>query len=240
MSRMEDALPFFKAFEVWIYLVLGLAAVYFVYRFILAWQDLRDAAFGLERESAQAKVNQAASLLVLLLAMAVGEFVLVTFIAPAMPGAVPLPTPTVDLLATPTTTLPGPTPGETQPGALATAAVTPTTGVQGSGCVPDQIVIAAPQDGAEINGVVEIRGTANIPNFGFYKLEMKTVEATDWLTILAGNEVRVDTTLGFWNTSLLVPGVQQLSLVVTDNQGQTQPPCIIQVRVSNPSITVQP
>jgi hypothetical protein len=240
---MEDALPFFKAFEVWIYLVLGLAAGYFIYRFILAWQDLRDAAFGLERESAQAKVNQAASLLVLLLSMAVAEFVLVTFIAPAMPGAAPLPTPTVDLLATPTTTLVATTlVGATleTPQASTPAAVTPTPVVQGSGCAPDQIVLASPQDGAEISGVVEIRGTANIPNFGFYKLEMKTVEATDWLTILAGNEVRIDSTLGFWNTSLLVPGVHQLSLVVTDNQGQTQPPCVIQVRVSSPAATNQP
>jgi hypothetical protein len=237
---MEDALPFFKAFEVWIYLGLGLVALYFIYRFILAWQDLRDAAFGLERESAQAKVNQAASLLVLLLALAVGEFVLVTFIAPAMPGAVSLPTPTVDLLATPTTTLPGPTPGGTLTGVPVQEAITPTPGVQGSGCVPDQIEISSPPDGAETNDVIEIRGTANIPNFGFYKLEMKTLEATDWLTILAGNEVRIDSTLGFWNTSLLVPGVYQLSLVVTDNQGQTLPACVIQVNVVNPLNTPQP
>jgi hypothetical protein len=71
------------------------------------------------------------------------------------------------------------------------------------------------------------------PNFGFYKLEMKRVEETNWLTILAGNEVKVDGTLGAWNTSLLSPGDHQLSLVVTDNQGNSLEPCIIQVRVTN-------
>ena len=110
---MEEALSFFRAFEIWIYLLLGLGGLIYIRKFILAWQELRGATFGLERESAQARLNQAASMLVLLLTMAVTEFVLVSFIAPAVPGAIPLPTPTLDLLATPTITLPATTP---QPG----------------------------------------------------------------------------------------------------------------------------
>jgi len=108
---MIEALRLFRAYEVWIYLLLGLGALYFVRKFILAWQELRDSGFGLERENAQLRLNQAAGFLVLLLAMAISEFVLVSFIAPSVPGAIPLPTPTLDLLASPTTTLPPTTPG---------------------------------------------------------------------------------------------------------------------------------
>lgn len=237
---MEEALRFFRAYELWIYLLLGFGGLIYVRKFIIAWQELRDSAFGLERESAQTRLNQSASVLVLLLAMAITEFVLVSFVAPTVPGATPLLTPTLDLLATPSTTLPQFTP---EPGATLT---TPTTtnaiglATPDNGCIPGQIMIASPENGGEISGVVVITGTANIPSFGFYKLEMKRPEETNWLTILAGDEVKINDTLGTWNTSLLSPGNHQLGLVVADNQGQTQTPCIIQVRVETTLETPQP
>ena len=109
---MEEALRFFRAYEIWIYLILGLGGLIYIRKFILAWQELREAAFGLERESAQTRLNQSASVLTLLLALSVTLFFLVSFVAPTMPGAIPLLTPTLDLLATATPTLP-PTPPET-------------------------------------------------------------------------------------------------------------------------------
>jgi hypothetical protein len=236
---MIEALRLFRAIEVWIYLLLGLGALFFIRKFILAWQELRDSGFGLERESAQVRLNQAAGFLVLLLAMAISEFVLVSFIAPAVPGAIPLPTPTLDLLASPTTTLLPTTPQPGQPNAATpTGAQTPQAAA--GGCLPGQVEITSPANGGEVNEVVEIQGSANIPNFGFYKLEMKRVEETSWLTILAGNEIIVNGTLGSWNTSLLPPGDLQLSLVLTDNQGQVLEPCIVQVRVTNIALTPQP
>lgn len=241
---MIEALRLFRAYEVWIYLLLGLGALYFVRRFVLAWQELRDSGFGLERESAQVRLNQAAGFLVLLLAMAISEFVLVSFIAPSVPGAIPLPTPTLDLLASPTTTLlpttpeAGALPADTTPTG-APAGVLTTPGGQ-PGCLPGQIEITSPPNGGEVSEVVEIQGTANIANFGFYKLEMKRLEETSWLTILAGNEIIINGVLGSWNTSLLSPGDHQLSLVLTDNQGQVLEPCVVQVRVTNTAVTPQP
>lgn len=231
---MEEAIRFFRAYEVWIYLLLGLGVLIYIRKFIVAWQELREAAFGLERESAQARLNQSATMLAMLIALAVSEFFLVSFVAPTMPGAVPLLTPTLDLLATTTSTLPPEEPGITGTPLAGTPspAISPAVA---EGCIPGQIMITSPQDGSEIGGVVTITGTASIPSFGFFKLEMKRVEESNWLTILAGNEVKVDATLGAWNTSLLSPGDHQLSLVVTDNQGQPQPPCIVQVRVNNPA-----
>jgi hypothetical protein len=93
-------------------------------------------------------------------------------------------------------------------------------------------MITIPEDGSEVKDVTEVIGTANTPNFGFYKLEMKRTEETSWLTILAGNEPKTDEILGTWNTGLLAPGNHQLSLVVVDNQGEASAPCIIQVRVT--------
>lgn len=226
---MEEALRFFRAFEVWIYLLLGLGGLFYARKFILAWQELRGAAFGLERESAQTRLNQAASVLVLILTMTVVEFILVSFVAPTVPGANPLLTPTLDLLATPTTTLPA---IET-PAVVEAPAETPTAPLQpiASGCVDGAILITAPPNGAEVSGVVRVTGTADIPNFGFYKFEMKRPEDTVWLTIQAGNQPVQDGDLGDWDTRRLSPGEYQLGLVVVDNQGRSSEPCIVQVRV---------
>jgi hypothetical protein len=231
---MVEALRFFRAYEIWIYLVIGMGAVIYLRKFSLAWGDLRNAAFGLERQSAQGRLNQAASVLALLLTLFVTEFILVSFIAPATPGAIPIPTPTLDLLATPTTTLAA-TPaagGETPSAPAAEGSAAGTPGLP-AGCTPGQVMISEPPEGGEISGVVTVKGSARIDNFGFYKLEMKRAEETAWLTILAGNQPVVDDTLGLWNTSLLSPGDHQLSLVVSDNQGKSLPPCIVQVRVTS-------
>ena len=241
---MEEALRFFRTYEVWIYLLLALAGFLYLRKFIIAWEELRGAAFGLERDSAQARLNQAASVLVLLLTMVVIEFILVSFIAPAMPGAAPLPTPTLDLLATPTITLPPPTPGTPGTPGISTPLTetlnTAATPLAGDGCAPGQVSIAVPQEGQEIRGSVDISGTVDIPNFGFYKFEMKLQDSPEWLTILAGNEPKQESVLGTWNTSLLSPGNYQLGLIVTDNQGQSLPPCIVNVRVAVPVETPEP
>lgn len=253
---MEEALSFFRALEVWIYLLLGLGGLLYIRKFIMAWQELRGAGFGLERESAQARLNRSASILVILLTMAVAEFVAVSFIAPGVPGANPLLTPTLNLMATATTTLPASTPvsgdvvatpvssgGNTvegTPGTENAVDLLPTNTpapivVNGEqGCVEDQIEITSPQPGEEVSGIVEVMGSADIANFGFYMFEMKMPEESVWLTLQAGNSVVSDGLLGNWDTRRLTPGEYQLALVVVDNQARTSAPCSVQVRVSAP------
>jgi hypothetical protein len=229
---MEEAIGFFRAFETWIYLLLGLVGLYYIRRFFRAWQELRSASFGLERESAQARLNQAASILVLLLTMVVTEFVLVSFIAPTMPGPIGLPSPTLNLMATPSATLPAEALSSGEPLTTEIPAAVPTVG--SSGCEPGQREIVIPENGEEISGVVPVVGSANIPNFGFYKFEIKRPEEATWLTIQAGNSPVSGGKLGDWDTSRLSPGDYQLALIVVDNQAKPSTPCIIQVRVALP------
>ncbi len=227
---MEALLSSFRAYEVWIYLILSLGGLIYIRKFVLAWQEIREASFGLERESAQSRLNQAASVLVLLLTVAVIVFVLVSFVAPIMPGANLLPTGTLDLLATPTTTLPAQTPpGDSVASPLeAQIAEEPLD----NDCVPGEIEISIPGNGEQISGIVSIIGSADIPNFGFYKFEIKRPDEAVWLTIQAGNVAVKEDKLGDWDTSRLIPGEYQLSLVVVDNQAQALPPCVIQLRVT--------
>jgi hypothetical protein len=225
---MEQVLQFFRAYEIWIYIILGVLAVWQVRKFAIAWEELRGAFFGMERDAAQSRVNSAATMVVLLIIMAVTEFTVVTFVVPTVPGANPLPTTTLDLLATPTTTLPPPiqNPNET-PGVTPT----PSEVAAAEGCVAGQVNLTSPLNGARIKGSIIIQGSANTPNFGFYTLQIAHPGDAIWLPIQVGQKTIKNEALGSWDTSTLTPGAYMLKLVVTDNVGNVLTPCAIQVTV---------
>jgi hypothetical protein len=225
---MEQVLQFFRSYEIWIYVILGVLAIWQIRKFVLAWEELRGAFFGLEREAAQSRVNSAATMVVLLIIMAITEFTIVTFVVPTLPGANPLPTLTLDLLATPTITLPAPTqnPNETQE-------ATPTPGEvpAAEGCVAGQINLTSPLNGDRISGSITILGSADIPNFGFYTLQIARPGDVIWVPKQVGQQPVKNDILGTWDTTLLTPGDYMLKLVVTDNLGNELAPCVIQVTV---------
>lgn len=227
---MEEVLGFFRTYEMWIYVGLGALALWQMRKFALAWEELRGALFGMERENSQSRLNGAATMLVLLLIMAVAEFTLVTFVVPSVPGAMPLPSTTIDLLATATVTLPSIAISVEQ-----TATVEPSASTQqalGKGCIPGQVNLTEPADGKEISGVVTLRGTVDIPNFGFYTYEIARPGETIWLPIQVGRDVVREDVLGTWDTTALQAGEYMLRLVVTDNQGIAWEPCVIKVVVT--------
>lgn len=224
---MEQVLQFFHNAEGVIYAILSLFAVWWIRKFVLAWNELRGAVFGMEREAAQARLNQAATMLVLLIILAAVEFALVSILLPSLPGGAPLPTPTLDLLATPTTTLAAAeTPEEGGP------TPTPAELPAAEGCTPGQVNLTDPVNGDLVTGAITLTGTANIPNFGFYTYEIARPGDTVWLPVQVGRQPVVRDVLGTWDTSALEPGDYSLRLVVTDNLGTAMPPCAIQVRVA--------
>jgi hypothetical protein len=225
---MEQVLQFFRAYEIWIYVILGILGIWQIRKFALAWEELRGSFFGLEREAAQSRVNSAATMVVLLITMAVAEFTLVTFVIPTFPGANPLPTATLDLLATPTITLSASTQNPNQ-----TQEATPTPGEvpAAEGCVVGQINFTSPKNGDRVSGSVTVYGSADISNFGFYTLQIARPGDVIWLPKQVGQQPVKNDTLGSWDTTLLTPGEYMLKLVVTDNMGNELTPCIIQVTV---------
>jgi hypothetical protein len=100
-----------------------------------------------------------------------------------------------------------------------------------TGCTPGQITITSPQSGEEIRGSVELIGSASVPNFGFYKLEVAPQGGSTWAIFSAGSNPVKNGSLGKWDTTALTPGDYQLQLVVTDNQGAALPSCTLPIRV---------
>jgi len=231
---MVELLRFLKTIEVWLYLVLGLVGLFPLRKILNAWGDLQRATFGLERENAQRRLSEATGFFFLLAFLAAGEFILVSFVSPNVPGIQALATPTLDVLATSTATLPAGEPGQAPQVLLPVATLAPVSPVQPTGCVADQMEFTFPTDGEEIRDKVTLQGTVNIPDFGFYKYEYSQPGSSTWTTIAAGNVIRNKEDLGPWDTTQVVPGEYLLRLVATDHQGLELPACIIQVRIAAP------
>jgi hypothetical protein len=232
---MEEALRFFKTYESIIYLGLGGLAIWQIRKFILAWEEVRNAAFGLERESAQGRLNKTAIMLVVLMMMATVEFTLVSFVVPAIPGATPLLTPTIDLLATPTITLVASVSETEEQGIEATPLPLASEPEFESGCIQDEVMITEPVHGASVSGQITLVGTVDIPNFGFYKYEVTRPGESIWLPIQAGREIKHEEPLGDWDTAVLPQGAYLLRLVASDNQGNEAGTCVIQINVTTPA-----
>jgi hypothetical protein len=223
---MEAIIRFFVLYAPLVYLLLVVGLLLVLRSLLRSLKEGRDSVFGLEREMAQRRTNQAVAVLVIILLMGLGELVLSSFLAPGLPASAVLTTPTLSLLSVPTNTL--------SPELMATlSAETPvaTPGTEASGCIPGQIMLSFPVASSEVRGQITLKGTADIPNFGWYKYEVAPLSSDNWSTIQAAHNVVQDGELGFWDTTALTPGDYLLRLVVTDNQGQALPPCMVPVRV---------
>lgn len=221
---------FLSTNEVLIYIVLAIGGLYFGRWLWRSWNEWREAVYSLEKEFALRRMGRAIAAFSLILILACGEVMIASVIVPSLPAAFFLPTATLDLLSTPTGTISA----ELATQLAQTPRPLPTV-EGGAGCQPGRIMLTSPKAGTEIRGTVDIVGTADIPNFGFYKYEVAPLNTDTWATISAGRDIIKDGKLGQWDTTAVQPGDYQLRLVVTDNQGQALPACVIPLRVLPPS-----
>lgn len=225
-NLLNSVLRGLVTYSVGIFIVLIFVILIYVRRFAVALKEWQKSVFGLERSLAQRKLVKSSTGLTLLFLLIVGEFLIVTVVGPQMPSVELAMTPTIDPFATATSTLTaeeqGPTP-----------IPTPTVGQESlvSECIEGVVEITSPADGDTVSGTVELIGSVNVENFGSYKYEYSQTGAISWTTIAAGNQLRLDESLGFWYTSSLTPGIYLVQLVPLDNTGAEMTPCIIGVEV---------
>lgn len=225
---MTGLFRFLSSYEALIYIVLAIGGL-FAFRWLLtSWQEWQQSVFRLEREYSMRRLSQAVAVSVVVVALLCTEFVVASFIIPGLPAQVFIPTPTLDLLALP--------PGTLSPELMTrvAAATQPAASANMQGCVPGVLIITSPIPGEEVKGKIELQGTVNIPDFGFYKYEVALRGSETWATIAADTTPVRDGVLGSWDTSALTPGDYQLRIVAADNKGESQPPCIIPIRVLAP------
>lgn len=226
---MRAFIEFLQTYEIWFYILIGIVALLQTQNLFNALDDLRQASYKLERDTAMRRFRTSMLTVIGLLGLAGIVFISITFISPIIPWDGNLPTPTVDLMAQPTATL-----EPTEELDLFPAEITPTPLAGGNGCVEGILEWTSPLDGEEIRGVVTVQGTVNFDALGFYKYEYAEWNSDDWVTISAGNQIVVEGDLGgAWNTETVTSGDYKLRIVATDNENNYLPPCIINVRISN-------
>ncbi len=143
---------------------------------------------------------------------------------PSLPTELPTntPEPTQFVEETPTS---APTPIPTQP-------PQPTAPpVPGASCPTAGVQIASPGNGAAVSGTVAINGTADIPDFQFYKVEYSVGTSLSGFSSI-GDTVSSPVQGGrliSWNTGGFPKGVYALRLTVVDISGNFPPPCTIYV-----------
>jgi hypothetical protein len=248
-------------YVVWLYPIGVLILLVYLRAWLLAGRDLRASLFSLEREVAVARMRRAAggafTTFGLLVILFFGQFYLGRSINWA---DIIRPTPTPDFLPTSlfvptpgpgTPTTPGPevTPSPTStrrptprpvtlipsPTAMPMVTETPTPPPPPADCSDPNVQILQPTDGAQIQGRVDIRGTASIPGFQFYKIELGLGEQpTRWSSIADVHRNPVTNgLLEVWDTTDLPAGSYTVRLVVVDATGNFPPPCEVRVFVTH-------
>lgn len=233
-----------QRFEVLFYIAFVAGAALCSRAFLRAHRRLAGTVFGLEREAIQAQRSVALSMLAVLAFVATALYVFVHVVAPALvPGgdrARPTPAFAGTLASSPGPVLQPilPTLAAEQLTAVALGTLLPTLPPTeapvpvGVGCSNPQAALTEPGFGAAVAGPVEVMGTADIPDFAFYKLEINgPATEGNWQTLSAGSAPVSDGVLGTWDASLYTAGSYNFRLVVYDAGGNSPSPCVIPITI---------
>ncbi len=229
--------------DTWLYIIFGLIALFFLRLMWLARRDRTRSIFTLERENATVRMTRAFSGFIIVVGLMLGVYYLsltIPTIVPPPPDT-PTPTPIVALPPTPTPPplLPTPTqtptsPPPTVPTIVIETTPTPTPALsQGlaPGCPNPGVNITQPGDGAQVDGIVQVRGAASIDNFDYYKFEFRISATDDWVFINRFDNSVPEGVLGSWNSDTVPPGNYEFRLVVVDTTGNFPEPCVVRLNV---------
>lgn len=242
---MTTLVKLVSEYYIWLIGACVLGILFYIGRAIAAHREKSRAIFTLEREAAASSRLRSIIMVFVVSALAGVVYFTATYLEPNLNiPAENETTPTVLLQPTPTPT-PGtptatPTPRPTptrRPTPTPEITLTPPTPTPQPVVLPDcpdpRARLTNPTVNAVLKGPVEFRGSANIDNFQFYKLELKG-EATsgEWRTIFTEETPVTDGVLGFWDTSALPAGDYAFRLVVVDKTGNYPvEPCEVNVTI---------
>ena len=217
---MAEAVFLIVRYQAWVFLLISVGALVYVWSFARARQYLSRTPFGLEREVAQRRQIRALTMLSLLVTLAVSMVVMDRVVVP-------------DLTRRREASVPATQPAPSPSPMLFESGNQPLV-VDSSGCDNPNATLTTPQSHERIAGAFEVRGTANIENFAFYKFEIGGRDTGGaWIPLGVGSEPVVENVLGRFDASAHETGEYAFRLVVVDNAGNFPPPCVIAVTIVN-------
>lgn len=257
---MNNVYVFLIRNDVWIYILCSLGLLWYVSEYVRAQGRLRQAMFGLERESARARRNRSLFFVITFSLIIATVAYVNREIAPTLPPSLlKPPTPTPNPLeptpspgtavpeteasptspVAPTVTLPGgTTAGETAtpavtetPGSLVVPTVTPPV----LGCTP-MAQISDPREGARVEGILNVFGTVETPDFAYYELDINGPQTNQRWASLLGRRVAQSVDDGFLggniNLSQWEAGSYLIRLTVTNDAEQVTHECVVDIMLA--------
>lgn len=240
-------------YAVLLYALCALGALMYVWAAFQARRKRDRALFSLEREAAAQQSLRYGLMAGACVLLSLGVYSVGRFIVPNLPPEQAEETPEISLLFTPTAvpTIPAPpvstatfapvptvapiaTPLDRVPDTPTPAATAEGSGASGvAACTSAGTQIVSPGNGDRLSGVVEVLGTASLPDFSFYKFEIQWPDTEEWVTVQSFDTPVAGGVLGTWDTRPLAdqPGNYRFRLVVVDNTGNFPEPCVISVIV---------
>jgi hypothetical protein len=229
----------------WFYGLCAILALVLLRFVIVARRERLQAIFTLEKETALKQLIKVVWGAVAICALMAILFSLEHYVAPnitlpdesdATPSLVLGPTPigTPNASPTPTYTVTSTRSRPTRPVRLATQTPTPepVQAVPPAHCPNPGAQIISPGAGQTVQGMVQLTGTANVPNFQYFKIEMGPGDAPkNWSFIFRKDTPVANASLGAWNSDTVPPGVYTLRLIVVDVTGNYPEPCRVSVIV---------
>lgn len=96
---------------------------------------------------------------------------------------------------------------------------TPITNLVAEGCLNPSVQITSPRPNERLSVPFDIIGTATLPNFGLYRIEIRSDNALTYQRVVANQQVVYADVLARLNPSDYPSGVYWIRLVVLDNRG---------------------
>ena len=236
-------------YALWIYILCGLGMIVYLRAALAARQQGAQTIFPLDRETAVQRVYRSSGMIVVLLLIVVGVYALSNYVEVPSPSQSPIawPTATVEA-ATPTRSLPSPTPGTPTVTVAPTATRrpfrptvilptigqgTPTVQTAPASCPRPNVQVFQPGQNQVINQGTEVKGIATKEGFDRYEFKFKSRDAQDeWHWVQSFKTPVQNGSLGFWPTSHLPAGNYSFMLIVIDRTGNSEE-CIVPVAIQH-------
>lgn len=247
---MESVLRFIADYQWWLYGLLGLILLFYLRRAILARREGARSIFKLEQEQSRARYGRsvATAAVVLLIMVAVfavsNPLVLEVQQTPEPTLTVtsgPLVEPTLTYTPPPATITPTATPTmvrptrPTRPTDTPDVLATETPVVRPASCPSPNVCVTSPGVNQVVRGNFSVLGTANLPNFQYYKVEVgpgSNPRDHEWTVVgqLHKSPV-IGGVLETFNSGAYSPGTYTLRLLVVDQTGNYPDPCRVTISV---------
>jgi hypothetical protein len=261
---MEGLIYFIEQIASGLYIFIGLAIVLTVRRLLLARREYRSTYFELERDLARYRRANAVTLLVLLVEAALVVVGVQFVVAPTIRAQSPVEQ-TIEIIAEDgvfNTPVPGRsentqidpsgvnlTPDNLQLRVLATPTLTPTpvgtiipNAPDAIGCEDERAMLQIPANGMRVFEPITVVGTANVPDFAYYRFELKGPQTLGNFAFLAEYTQPVPeiSALGQFVPAFYEPGLYQFRVSVFDITNMLKASCTVNIDITDPIPTPTP